>query len=173
MLAARRITIEGGHLACFTDWRMAPFVQLYAETAGWRMNNVVVWDKGYAGLGAGFRTQHEFMPVASNGAPTWHSHALGNVLRSTRITDGEHPHEKPIDLLIRVIETITPIGGVILDPFMGSGSTLRAAKDCARHSIGIEIDEAYCEIAARRLSQEVLPFDLPPVIDTPTAEAFL
>lgn len=66
----------------------------------------------------------------------------------------EHPCPKPLALLRWVVSLHT--GGVILDPFMGSGTTLRAAKDCGHKAIGIEIEEAYCEIAARRMAQEVL-----------------
>jgi len=66
-----------------------------------------------------------------------------------------HPTQKPAEL-IRWIIGFFDCSGTILDPFMGSGPTLRAAKDLHRQAIGIEIEEKYCEIAAKRLAQEVL-----------------
>ena len=68
---------------------------------------------------------------------------------------GCHPCPKPIKLFIWLLHRQKH--KTILDPFMGSGTTLRAAKDLQRKSIGIEIEEKYCEIAAKRLAQEVLP----------------
>lgn len=67
-----------------------------------------------------------------------------------------HPTEKPIGLIVALLHDFTDSGESVLDPFMGSGTTLRAAKDLGRSAIGIEIEERYCEIAAKRLSQEVL-----------------
>ena len=70
----------------------------------------------------------------------------------------EHPTQKPLGILTPLIEYSCPPNGLVLDCFMGSGSTLRAAKDAGRRAIGIEIDERFCEIAAKRMSQGVLSF---------------
>jgi|SRR6185437_13075463 len=70
--------------------------------------------------------------------------------------EAQHPTQKPLGILRPLIEYSCPLDGVVLDCFMGSGSTLVAAKDAHRRAIGIEIEERYCEIAAERLSQEVL-----------------
>jgi len=69
---------------------------------------------------------------------------------------GKHPCEKPIAMMEHIVKTSTRAGGSILDPFAGSGSTLRAAKNLGRKAIGFEIEEKYCEITAQRLAQETL-----------------
>ncbi len=68
-----------------------------------------------------------------------------------------HPTQKPIKLIRRLL---LPTVGLILDSFMGSGTTLRAAKDLNRKCIGIEIEEKYCEIAAKRCSQSVMRLEI-------------
>ena len=81
---------------------------------------------------------------------------VGDVWRIPQEENKQHPAPFPLALPSRAIETTT--AKVILDPFAGIGTTLRAAKDFGRKAIGIEIEERYCEIAAKRLDQAVLPF---------------
>lgn len=80
----------------------------------------------------------------------------GSVLRSLRPHSGRanrHPTEKPLDILAQMIESSTVIGETVLDPFMGSGSTIVAAMLEGRKGIGIEIDRKYFDIACERISQ--------------------
>ena len=148
---------SGGHLYCFSDWRQTPNIYAILESVGLRVNQCLVWDKIAFGLGAYWRNQHENIVFASQGQPSpMTNKGLGSVLHFNGVhaSQRDHPTEKPLHLLTHIISGIP--GDCILDPFMGSGTTLRAAKNLGRKAIGIEIDERYCEIAANQLSQEVL-----------------
>ena len=112
------------------------------------------WDKG----------QREFSLADFEMAWTSFDNASRMVVvpRSRALSDGkEHPTQKSLEVIGWCISAVADRYAksppqIILDPFMGSGTTLRAAKDLGRRAIGIEIEERYCEIAARRLDQEVL-----------------
>ena len=84
-------------------------------------------------------------------SPVWHD---------PRDNETPHPTEKPLSLFARLLLVSSNPGDTILDPFMGSGTTLRAAKDLGRKAVGIEIEERYCEIAARRMSQSVMAMEV-------------
>jgi len=120
---------------------------------------VLVWQKpADAGLfGATGPWRRDWEPIYVIG--DWEQIAnRSSVIRGAagthrRYAQGVHPHAKPIDVMIELVGATT---GTVIDPFMGSGTTLVAAKSLGRKAIGIEIEERYCEIAARRCSQEVL-----------------
>jgi site-specific DNA-methyltransferase (adenine-specific) len=80
---------------------------------------------------------------------------VGNVAGVFRTPTG-HPSPRPLDTMRQLVGIASSYDQTIIDPFMGSGTTIRAAKDLGRKAIGIEIEERYCEIAAKRLAQGVL-----------------
>ncbi len=120
----------------------------------------LVWDKQTSINGYDWRHQHELiMYVTMPEAPRTPT-GDGDVLRerAVAIKDREHLAQKPVNLLVRLIDKTSPSDGVVLDPFAGSGSTLVAAASAGRKAIGIEREERYCEIIANRLAQGVLDF---------------
>ena len=173
--AVRPMIIDGGSLLAFIDWRQWPNLVGAVETTNMRVNGMVVWDKLSMGLGNGFRSQHELILHASSGTCDPDYKGTGNVVKfpvaydyaadvldNPRDANDLHPSPKPVGLMGKLLKVVSPAGGLILDPFMGSGTTLVAAKQLGRKAIGIEIEERYCEIAANRLGQDLLDFDSQP-----------
>jgi len=114
----------------------------------------LVWDK----LNSGDFADCELAWTNLPGAIRIFRHRWNGMIRdSENESPRVHPTQKPIALMKWCIGFATE-SQTVLDPFMGSGTTLRAAKDLGRKAIGIEIEEKYCEIAAKRLSQEVMDF---------------
>lgn len=156
--AARRASKPGAVLASFIDWRQAPTLSDAIQAGGWVWRGMAVWEKGYGRPTPGrFSNAAEYVLWGSNGPMPEREAYPPGIFRSPPTPDRDHIAQKPLEVM-RWVCQIVPEGGLVLDPFMGSGTTLRAAADCGLRSIGIEVDERYCEIAARRLGQGVLDF---------------
>lgn len=135
--------------------------------AGWRFVRFGIWVKpNGAPQFTGDRPAPGWEGVAmlhrDNSRLRWNGGGQHGVWTIPKV-EGAHPTEKPLRLLCTWVGQFTDAGDLVLDPFMGSGTTLRAAKDLGRRAIGIEIEERYCEIAAKRLQQMVLPLESPAV----------
>ena len=142
-----------GSLLMFCDWRMVPNLAPAIESSGMRFQNLVVWDKGHIGLGVGFRAQHEHILHFTVGSPKYHHLGTPNIIRADRISASEREHQtqKPVGLLRKLARVVSPNGGVVVDPFMGSGSTGVACHEQGMRFIGIERAEEHFNIACERI----------------------
>jgi site-specific DNA-methyltransferase (adenine-specific) len=149
----RRVLKPGGHVLCFIDWRMSAIASDAIESADLRRAGLVVWDKTYFGMGSCFRNQHELvLHFTKGGGAKPQRRDVGNVIRCKPVRGGDHPTEKPVPLLADLLSVVCPPGGVVLDPFAGSGSTGVACVETGRRFIGIERDPGYFRTAKRRIA---------------------
>lgn len=158
-LSAARAASEPGAVLCtFTDWRQLPVTTDAVQCGGWTWRNVATWWKpGVRMVRGSFSSSAEYVVYATNGPPfTDFDGAVQNVYKCPAVRSKRHIAEKPLDVMGWVLSVVAP-GARVLDPFMGSGSTLVAAKARGLRAVGIDADERYCELAAERCAQEVIP----------------
>ncbi|SDR52772.1 DNA-methyltransferase [Paraburkholderia tuberum] len=131
------------------------WLALRMDEKGLSFFHSVIWDKRNPGIGWRYRRQHEMVMVAhrAGGRLMWNEEveAIPNVISATKPRDLYHPNEKPLRLMEQMIRAHTVPGQVVLDPFMGSGSTGVAAAKLGRRFVGIELDPVHFDTAVERM----------------------
>jgi DNA modification methylase len=167
MTLAARYSEDGSiHFVCM-DWRHLSEILTAGEEAYSELKNLVIWAKTNAGQGSYYRSQHELVFVFKNGdGPHQNNIQLGrhgrnrsnlwtyagvNTFRTGRLDDlSVHPTVKPIALVADAMRDCSRRNDIVLDPFMGSGTTILAAERVGRRGYGLEIDPLYVDVAIRR-----------------------
>ncbi|MEQ1812230.1 MAG: site-specific DNA-methyltransferase [Terricaulis sp.] len=156
--ASLRCVRPGGYAMVFIDWRQLPAMTDAFQMAGWHWRGVIVWDKtessraphkGY------FRHQAEYIVWGTNGVCKAATHAgpfPGVYRHRVNHTEKLHITGKPIQLM-RDLVKCTPPGSKILDPFAGSGTTIRAATAEGRRAVGIELSDECFEVARQAIKR--------------------
>lgn len=149
-----RILKKNKSLYIFTNWKHYPFLtEFILRYTKFKIRHLIVWKKHNFGLGWAFRHQYELVLVLEKGKPKYTLKDFSDVQNASHINHNNltHPHEKPIDLITKMIKHSSKEGDLILDPFCGSGSICLASKNTNRNFIGIEIDNKYFEMARERI----------------------
>ena len=158
---------DGGVFGTFIDWRGHPAVHFAAAKLGLKSLNLIVWVKTNAGMGSLYRSQHELLPLFTNGScphinnvelgrrGRWRSNVWTYPGASSLGSDArrglqDHPTVKPTAMLQDALLDLTTRGDIVIDPFLGSGSTLIAAEKTGRVCRGVELDPLYVDVIVRR-----------------------
>lgn len=161
------VMVDGGLLYSFMDFRHVRELLEAGRSAGLSLHNFAVWDKMSGGMGSHYRGQHELCPIFKRGkAPHVNTVELGkhgryrtNVWSHRGMSSfgagrdealASHPTVKPVGLLVEAIKDCTRRGDLVVDGFLGSGSTLIAAEKSGRRCYGIELDPLYCDLIIAR-----------------------
>ena len=150
-----RVLVEGGEVYLFCDWRSVAFYQPIFS-AVLEMKNCLVWNKGFGRVNYCYCSSHEFLLFAVKGTAS-HKHYVPIILdikgyssRGDKATI--HGTEKPLDLIEYLVTQSSNKGEVVLDPFLGSGTTAVACQKLRRSFIGFELDSKNFDIIEKRLT---------------------
>jgi len=148
-----RVLDRDSFCVSFYGWPKADrFMQAY-RAAGFRVVGHLMFPKRYASSTRFLRYQHESAHLLAKGYPRQPEKPIGDVIEWQYTGNKLHPTQKPLSVLLPLVETFSLPSGLVLDPFAGSGSTLLAAKRLGRSYLGIELDAQYHAIAGKRLEQ--------------------
>jgi DNA modification methylase len=149
------------------DWRHVFEMQLAGRAVYHELKNICVWNKGNAGMGSFYRSQHELVLIWKNGIQPhtntfqlgqygrartniWNYAGVNSFKRERAVELAMHPTVKPVALVSDAIRDCSRRGGLVLDPFAGSGTVVIAAERTGRKARAIEIDPAYCDLIVKR-----------------------
>jgi len=150
-----RVLARDSFCVSFYGWAQVDRFMSAWRSAGFRIVGHLVFPKRYTSVTKHVRYQHECAYLLAKGNPNKPRNPLGDVIEWSENTGNKlHPTQKPVSVLLPLIETYSSVGGRVLDPFAGSGSSLLAAKTLGRGWLGIEIDQHYHAVASRRLANE-------------------
>jgi DNA modification methylase len=175
---AAQYSVNGSIHFVFMDWRHIVELSAAGEAVFGKPKNLIVWNKTNAGQGTFYRSQHELIFVFKNGDASHinnfelgqHGRSRSNVwtyagvnsFRAGRLDDlGTHPTVKPVAMVADAMRDCSRRGDIVLDPFMGSGTTIMAAERIGRRAYGLELDPLYVDAAIRRW--QALPTTGPPI----------
>lgn len=162
--------IDRGTIFSFMDWRSVHLLINAGLAVGLELINLAVWDKGAGAMGGFYRSTHELIPIFCKGSsPAINNIQLGrhgrdrcNIFRypgankpGTSAADALELHATPknVDLIADAILDVTHRGDVVLDPFLGSGTTIIAAEKTGRIACGLELDPKFVDVCVRRWEQ--------------------
>lgn len=158
---------DGALVYCFMDWRNIDLLVAAGKLMFGNIVNICVWTKSNGGMGSFYRSQHEFVAVFKKGTVpflnnvelgrhgrnrtnVWAYEGANSINPARRKELALHPTVKPVRLIADALLDCTRRNDIVLDPFLGSGSTLIAAEDCGRRCYGIEIAPQYVDVIVTR-----------------------
>jgi DNA modification methylase len=147
-----RVLAHNSFCVSFYGWPQADRFMNAFRAAGFRIAGHLVFPKRYTSATRHLRYQHECAYLLAKGYPKEPAYPIGDVIDFVYSGNKLHPTEKPISVLLPLVETFSKPGNLVLDPFSGSGSTLHAARSLGRSYLGIELDADYYALAVDRLA---------------------